>query len=223
MAGSQTVGQDGRSPARRLPFDAAERKKIIVLAVLAVVCAVVVLPQLLKDKGPAAANAATPVAAAQTAVDIDSVVAEMRSSLFAPIGTGGGEAVFTTVDEALDLFVGGVRPQPVPVKSLRTVVFGIPEALRTEEAASAKSLPVPQVAGAMGENDPMKVELSKLNLETVMISSRNRAAIINGEVLHEGELIDGFTIVSIGIDQVSLTKGGRQARLTLKKGSLSGI
>lgn len=215
MASGQTVGQDGGRRGRRLPFDAAERKKIIVLVVLAAVCGVVVLPQLWKSKGPATANAAT-ASGSGTTVDIESVVSEMRSSLTPPVKSEGGEAVFVTVDEALDLFVGSVRPQPVPVERLRLAVFGVPEAAEAKDAASVKSVLALKAAGQLNEGDPLKAELEKLNLETVMISSRNRAAIINGEVLHLGEMIEGFKIVAIEIGQVSLVKDGRPAKLKLK-------
>jgi hypothetical protein len=212
----QTTSQDGARSGRRLPFDASERKKIIVLAVLGVVCAAVVLPQLLKHKGPAEANASTATGAAATPLDIDAVVAEMRTSLTKPITNASGETVFTTVDEALELFVGGLRPQPVPVERLQLDVFGVPKAPVTDTPPPAAAAPS-KAAPGLSPDDPLKAELAKLTLETVMISSRNQAAIINGQVLHVGETVEGFKITLIEIGQVTVAKDGRLAVLALKQ------
>mgnify|MGYP001393600314 CR=1 FL=1 len=223
MASSvQTTSQDGTRSRRRLPFDASERKKIIVLAVLGVVCAAVVLPQLLKHKGPAQANAAAPAGAdAAATLDIDAVVQEMRTSLNKPIQSPSGETVFTTVDEALELFVGGLRPQPIPAEALQLGVFGVPKASTAETMAKAAPAALKAVP-ALDPEDPLKAELAKLTLETVMISSRNQAAIVNGQVLHVGEMVDGFKITAIEMGRVAVMKDGRTALLTLKQEPLPG-
>lgn len=217
MMQAQKIKPNGTPAARRLPFDASERKKVMVLAGLAIVCAVVVLPQLLKSKGPAAAMAATPGGAA-VSLDLEDTLRQMR----ADVKTGGaskGPLLFDNVDDALEVFVGGARPQLVPISELHLNVFGLP-ALQSRDA-DAGTL-VGQAAGrAAGtpeasEGDPAQAELDTVTLETVLQSSRNCAAIIDGQVLHVGEKVLSFTITMIETGKVTLTRDGKRYTLQLK-------
>jgi len=194
----------------RLPLDSAERKKLVVVVALAAVCALVVVVQLWRRKAPATAQAATGAAAAQT-IDLDAAVRQMQRAMHQPVVDK--HAAFTTVDEALDLFLGGAKAAAVAVEELRPAVFGLPELAATQQAASdaaaLKAEPAPDTS------DPDSTALAGLHLETVLVSARNRAAIINGQVLHCGETIEGFQVAAIEQGRVALTRNGKRFALTL--------
>jgi hypothetical protein len=208
----------GASTARRLPFDASERKKIMVLAGLAIVCAVVVLPQLLKNHGPATAMAATPGDAVVT-LDLEDTVRQMRADAKTGGATSGakkGPLLFNNVDDALDVFVGGARPQSVPVSELRLSVFGLPALLSPNADKGIQDAARAAAAVEAGAGDPAQAELDTVTLETVLKSSRNCAAIIDGQVLHVGEQVLTFTITKIETGEVTLQRDGKLYTLRLK-------
>ena len=203
-------GSASRRP-RRLPLDSAERKKLLVVVILAAVCAGVVLVQLWRKKGPTPAQASTG-ATATAPVNLDEVIRQMRMALHQPLG--GKHATFTTVDEALELFLSGTRTSAVPVEQLRPMVFGLPELDGAKTTPPDADLAAAEQAAADG--DPTTAALDKLQLETVLVSVRNRAAIINGQVLHCGETIDGFKVTAIEPGRVTLARDGKRFALTLK-------
>jgi len=210
MTGGQDESRRGPGQTARLPLDSAERKKLVLVVVLAAVCALVVVVQLWRRKAPAAAQAATGTAAAQT-VDLDAAVRQMQTATERRVVDK--HAAFATVDEALDLFLGGAKPAAVPVEALRPGVFGLPELAATKQAAAdadaLKAAPEPEAV------DPDSVALAGLHLETVLVSARNRAAIINGQVLHCGESIEGYKVTAIEQGRVALTRNGKRFALTL--------
>lgn len=55
-----------------------------------------------------------------------------------------------------------------------------------------------------------------LKLESVLVSSTRKVAVINGQVVAEGETIGGARVVSIAKDKVRLRKSGKTISLTLK-------
>lgn len=221
MTLAPTNEASGASTARRLPLDASERKKIMVLAGLAIVCVVVVLPQLLKNKGPSAAMAATPGSTVVT-LDLEDTVRQMRTDAKASGATSGvkkGPLLFNNVDDALDVFVGGARPQSVPVSELRLSVFGLPALLSPNAGKGMSSVQDAARAAAAveaGGGDPAQAELDAVTLETVLKSSRNCAAIIDGQVLHVGEQVLTFTITNIETGKVTLQRDGKLYTLRLK-------
>lgn len=199
----------GSRISRRLPLDARERKKVAVLILLAGVCALVLVPQLWKHRGPSTAYADS-ITAPQAAIDLEAVLEQMRSSFDKPVGEG---RVFETVDEALELFQGGARPLAVPVEELRERVFGVPLSVAGAKVRRELS---PALAAQAGDKSAVPAELKKLCLETVLVSSFNRAAIINGQVLHVGETVEGFRIEEIAIDRVSLSRDGKKYKMELQ-------
>lgn len=185
---------------------------MVVVVVLAAVCAVVVVVQLWRRKSPATAQAATGAGVAQT-IDLDAALRQMQGAMHQPVSDK--RATFATVDEALELFLSGAKPVAVPVDDLRPKVFGLPEsavaAQGAEDAEALKAQTEPEVEPL----DPDVAALGGLHLETVLVSSHNRAAIINGQVLHCGETIEGFEVDAIDQGRVALTRNGKCFALTL--------
>jgi hypothetical protein len=205
----------------RLPLDRSERKKVIALIVLVAVGAVVVGGQLWSKKGPAAAEAASPLMATSS-IDLEGLIKQIRQD-DTPVATtaAGSKPLFRNIDEALDVFLDGAKAPAVPLNQLRHPIFGVPEECRRVAAPVAPPEPAPAPAAGppspeAKKEDPAQAELAKLNLETVLVSSRNQAAIINGQVLHTGEMISGFQIVTITQGLVALERDGQKYELALK-------
>lgn len=57
----------------------------------------------------------------------------------------------------------------------------------------------------------------QLKLESVLVSDTRKVAVINGQVVAEGEKIGGARVVSIGKDKVRLLKSGKTISLTLEQ------
>lgn len=55
-----------------------------------------------------------------------------------------------------------------------------------------------------------------LKLESVLVSDARKVAVINGQVVAEGEMIGGAKVISIGKDNVRLRKSGKTISLTLE-------
>ncbi len=203
---------------RRLPLDAGERKKLLILAGLGVLCVIVVAVQLAGGNGPATAEAA-PAGGIATVMDFEAVLAKMRGRGGAASGKSASQDTFT-VDQALELFLGDTRPASVPVESFPSSVFGLPHTGNEpdEIESSRKWSEENTAAGTSDETadtDPLLSALEQIELETVLVSPRNRAAILNGQVLHSGETLCGFRIDRIEPGEVTLSRAGREFTLTL--------
>lgn len=199
-------------------FDQGERKKLKVLGALVAVGLLVVGMQVVRKKGPATAKAAGEVVTAAK-MDLAAVLQEMQSgqALSLP-GQGSGGVAFTSIDEALEVFAGGGKATPLPLEALRSDVFGVPKRFLQPPAppvAELKSAPVEEKA-AEPQVDPIDEEFATLRLVTCMVSARNRAAIINGNVLHCGETIGSFTVTEIAPSRVVLRHEAKQYTLTLQ-------
>ena len=130
---------------------------------------------------------------------------------------GSAEYQLGRIDEAMELFLGDIKAVTLPTDKIRCSAFGLPN----EPQKSGASAGVDGKLATAGQEqtepaDPVLAELSKLNLETVLVSARNRAAIINGQVLHCGETVNEFKIVEIEAGRVSMERGGKRYALQLK-------
>ncbi len=201
-----------------LPFDKGERKKVMVVGGLVVVALVVVSVQVFKKSGPSVAQAADG-AVVSVETDLKVALEQMRLDQM-PAAPGDGKATFQDVDQALEVFLGGAKPKGVPVDSLRGNVFGVPAEFMTPPAPDEAAMAARKAAGtaAKGEQevDPIEAELAELQLETCLVSARNRAAIINGQVLHCGEMVGGFKVLEIDPGRVTLAREGKQYSLMLR-------
>jgi hypothetical protein len=205
-----------------MTFDQGERKKLKILAVLVAIGAVVVVVQIVRKKGPATAMAAsTTTSVLPTKPDLAALLQEMQAGLMpSSRATQSPDALFTCIDEALDVFAGGNKPTPMPLESLPAEVFGVPRqflAPPKDVAEEVKSTPSPQLqAGDEPRTDPIAEEFATLRLMTCMVSQRNQAAIINGMVVHCGETVGSFTVKEIAPGQVVLTHDGKPYVLKLR-------
>jgi len=211
-------GEGGGRSGGRLSFSAPERKKVLTFAALGAVCLVIVAFQVCKRKGPATAEAAPAVSGTAAApVDLDQALQQMRDGDRQPETAGENKALCRTVDEAMELFLGDVKAATLPADKIRFSAFGLPEEPRKSSAlAAAGGKPATAGKEQAEPADPVLAELNKLNLETVLVSARNRAAIINGQVLHCGETVNEFKIVEIEPGRVSVERGGKKYALLLK-------
>lgn len=102
----------------------------------------------------------------------------------------------------------GVAVQPaVPVGSTGTV--------QTEPAAPVASGPVEWGADPFVRDWIMINELANLRLMATTLGGDGASALINDQILQEGDQIAGKRIVKIELDRVTLEQGGRTFTLTL--------
>lgn len=200
-----------------MPFDQGERKKVLILGGLVVAALLVVGVQVLRKSGPSVAQAAAG-AMANVKADLKTALEQMRLDQM-PTASGGGEAVPQKVDEALEVFLGSRKPKGAAIDSLRGNVFGVPAQFMTPPAPDEKAMtaedPAQTAEAGEQEVDPIEAALAKLQLETCLVSARNRAAIINGQILHCGETVGDFKVIEINPGRVTLVREGRQYTLTL--------
>ncbi len=208
----------------RLPIDRAERKKLLTLAVLGVVGLIVLMWTFLGGRSPSNAQAMVAEQAAQPAVDLEGALNEMQQGQRPAADSG---KLFGTVDEALDVFLDGWRTQSLPADELRLNVFAIRERVLDQVSPPTPEKPIgPAISTAPASGstnaataeveDPLLAQLRKMRLQTVLISSRNRAALIDGQVLHVGDVLDGFEIVTIDPKRVVVERDGKAYALTLR-------
>ncbi len=183
----------------RMFLDKGERKKVKILAGLVAVALLVVGLQVLKKAGPSVAQAASEEAASGRTT-LETALQQMRQELM-PMTPGADGMGVCSVEESLAVFLGGKKMKGGSLESLSPNVFGVPEEFKTP--------PVPdQDAGTAAESadsadshepevDPHEEAFAKLQLEICMVSTRNRAAIVNGRILHCGETVDGFTVIEL--------------------------
>ncbi|NIA21109.1 MAG: GspB domain-containing protein [Anaerolineaceae bacterium] len=201
-----------------MALDKGERRKVKILVVLVVVAVLVVGLQVLKKAGPSAAQAASGEAAfGRTA--LETALQQMRQEQM-PMAPGAEMTGVCSVAESLEVFLGGKRMKGVSLESLSPNVFGVPEEFKTPPAPDQDTV----TAEEPGEDadsdepqvDPNEEALAKLQLEICMVSTRNRTAIINGQILHSGEMIGGFTVLEIYPGRVTLVRDSKQFTLTIK-------
>lgn len=212
----RTTSSAARSVLDRLPVDPAERKKVLVLVALGAVCVLVVIVQVLrKTGGSTAAAATTAVATAPEAVDLDAIVREMQATMYRP--ASDATATFQTVSEAVGLLAGGGSAVTIGPEAMRLDAFGLPRLDEPALPGQVEAIAAPTEP----EADPVAEAFAGLELESILIGSRSRAAIINGKVLGEGERIDGFTVDAIAPGRVRLVRDGRVFTLKLKAYTLT--
>ena len=191
-------------------------KKLCMLGGLGVLGVVVLAWTFLGGKTPATAQAGMAVAGGPV-VDLEGALREMQSPAKAT-----GNKSFVTVDEALEVFLTGWKAQLIPVDQVRLNAFDLRSTVlaqavsaQTKAAEAAAAAKQAAVSGP-AKDDPLITQLRKMRLETVMVSSRNSAAIINGRVVGVGESVDGFVIAQIEPNRVVMQCDGRAFALTLR-------
>lgn len=65
-----------------------------------------------------------------------------------------------------------------------------------------------------------KSPATELKLDTVLVSPGRRVAVINGNVLREGDEVGGATIEQIDLQGVVINRGGQQVTLRLGLGEI---
>ena len=78
--------------------------------------------------------------------------------------------------------------------------------LSPSSSQSSTSIPLSQ--------GPDETSMRKLTLKAIAIEADHRSAVINRQVVYEGEVIEGYQIVSIQLKGVWLTRHGKKQFLT---------
>lgn len=147
-------------------------------------------------KGPAAASAEQ--------IQVQSNVEEALSKLIAaPLNTPGGKGTSAIVQT----FYYDARQRQIPPDKLRNNPF----VFRAAEVRPAPA-PVPKVETPATKPVSDATELTEatnavktLTLQSVVMGTRRRAAIISNNLLTEGQTIQGWTVTEIQPKEVTLT------------------
>lgn len=224
-------GGGGGGTKSRMPLDKNEQKKLRLLGLLCVVGVAVLAWTFLGNRSPNAAEAATAAGAMQPEVDLSAALAQMQQ----PPKTSP-DKLFATVDDALDIFLDGWKSQSMPAERLRLSAFDLRGTLAanadsaTPADASPAATPAASQSGgnaagrgnasrqtpADEQKDPLILQLQQMRLETVLVSARNKAAIIDGRVVNIGEEVDGFRVTHIEPHRVVVQRDGRAFALVLR-------
>lgn len=224
-------GVAGGGTKSRMPLDKNEQKKLRLLGLLCVVGVAVLAWTFLGSRGPKTAEAAAAAGAMQPEVDLSAALTQMQQPPKA-----APDKLFTTVDDALDIFLDGWKSQSIPADRIRLSAFDLRGTLaaNSSSAAPADASPAttPAASQSLGnaagrgpaggqppsgeEKDPLILQLQQMRLETVLVSARNKAAIINGRVVNIGEEVDGFRVTHIEPHRVVVQRDGRAFALVLR-------
>lgn len=214
---------------------AADKKKSVVLVTLLVVLLVVVGQLFLPKSIPEEAVAIVPTAPI-TAPTTDSnltrptpqVVSTNPGTAPTPVAVAG-QASRTRLTGRKTVVVDGLSREMVrdpfttkswgayPLSSAATALSaeekkqqknkpGILEQLRRQFADYQKSRQV--------ETEKFTMEIDSLQLQSTMTGTR-RSAYISGRLVHEGEMIDGFTVVRISDREVILSRNDARGSLRM--------
>jgi hypothetical protein len=124
-------------------------------------------------------------------------------------------ALLTPTEDAASIFEHDVRDQQVPIEQVKKDPFSLAMGDNTLESAG--------VNNAVEELDrrlaKYRSEMSKFDLQSIMLGSRN-IAVIDGEFYKVGDLLGSFRITAIEKLTVYLEAGGETFELTLQESGL---
>lgn len=91
----------------------------------------------------------------------------------------------------------------------------------TSIAKSSTPTPGQREVSRLPSQKPNPASLKKLVLKAVAIESQQRSAVINRQIVYEGEMIEGYQVVSIQLKGVWLSRHGKKKFLTFTSNTLS--
>lgn len=121
-------------------------------------------------------------------------------------------ALLTPTEDAASIFEHDVRDQQVPIEDVKKDPFSLALTNNTLEASS-----VDNAADQLGRKlAKYREELHKLDLQSIMVGSRN-IAVIGGEFYQHGDHLGSFSITGIEKFTVYLEASGAPFELTLQE------
>ncbi|MBX3394866.1 MAG: hypothetical protein KF841_05825 [Phycisphaerae bacterium] len=219
---------------------AADKKKSVILSVLLAVLLAVIVRAFVADESPAEAEALIPPASTSVSGVSTPTVRPTTVSI------GGASAAVGPNSSSGAGNYTVVRPKRTSSKKIavdgmsREIVrdpFVTPSWSRfpqdSQSTVQADGSANPAVESGPGILDSIRkqfslyqdarrqtvrkfdAEIDGLELQSTM-TGQNRSAYISGRLVHEGDEIDGFTVVNIREREVHLSKGGIHGRLRMK-------
>ena len=202
------------------------KKKVLVLAVLALAGAGVVAYQFLGGSSPKQAAAVTTVGGAAPAADTQDIEAILKG--FDSTDAGGvKDLTVARVEELVKKFDGYVAERQVPLKDIRSNPFVVAiEPKTSTEAAAAKAqaqtaVPDP-AAEARAKTQRIREAASRLVLGSVLVAGHSRLARSNGNLCRVGDAVEEFQIRAIERDRVRLTSEGETVEVCMPIGMKAG-
>jgi hypothetical protein len=218
---------------------AADKKKAAILGVLFVVLLVVVGQLFMSDSAPQEAVAIaivppTAVVPPPTPADQNLVRPTPEPTSMTPETAPNGTGLVPTTARPImtshkTVLVDGMSREssrdPFNTKSWdRFPLNSTPEQLTDEEKKNKKEEPgiLDQLRQRIAayqkdrkqETEKFTMEIDTLQLQSTLTGTR-RSAYISGRLVHEGEKIDGFTVVRISDREVILSKGDARGSLQM--------
>jgi len=163
-------------------------------------------------------------AVAEHEAKIDTALARLSSPQATnaddPIRPENMASLFDSTEAVVSMFTADVSDRQVPLQFLKKNPFLLP--IEKKDPTTPKIGVDPSIEAARLERERMQrmakleAEVRKLDLQSVVSSSRTPLAIINGEIMKTGTEVGSFTITSISGMSVELTAGDDQFTLSLE-------
>lgn len=197
-----------------------DKKKVIILAVLGTVAAVVVIWQFVGGDSPKAAAASTTAAKAAGASAPSMGAAAVESALReleAAAAKDEHEGLSVDRLEALVLkFNTYVQERQVPLAGLRVNPFEVSQVAATRAQQQTKDEQSDAQAEVEARRQRILATAAGLKLGAVLIAGTERAAMIGGKLYHVGDEVEGLRVVAIEPDGVTLVFEGERVSLRLR-------
>lgn len=107
----------------------------------------------------------------------------------------------------------GANDQSILIPSQKPISTEVINISENERRALRWGIDPFRVSGLQLETRPQAAELSKFRLTGILWSENRSAAIINDQIVHQGDSLNGCTILEIGKESVSIQCEGQMAEL----------
>jgi len=209
-----------REPQTRVNAGLGDKKKVIILVVLALGGASVAGYQFLGGKSPQAATAetaVTPVAGAPM-VDSASVDSALRQLEAKPQNAEEDTLSVAGVEELVRKFDTYVQDHQIPLGQLQVNPFEVV----LPKPASPSETPTSALAAAAEESKPSDAQkkvhdmATRFTLGSLMLVGDKAMAVINGKLCRVGDRVGEFEVETIDAERVVLTCNGEKTELRLR-------
>jgi len=206
-----------------------DKKKAIILVVLAVAGAGIAGYQFLGGGTPKEAAAVTTLSGAAPVADLQDIETALKG--FDSVDASGAkDFTVTQVEELVKKFDGYVAERQVPLKDLRPNPFAVAVEPKTEGEAAATQGQAPTqtaasdpAAEARAKAQRISEAASRLVLGSVLVAGNSRLAMINGNFCRVGDMVEGFAIAAIESDKVRVTSEDVTVDVRLPMSAKGGI
>lgn len=193
---------DGLGGELRTKKQKSEKKKVMILVVLAVLACAVFGWRFLQGKGPEAASGAL-----SNSPFVDEA-ASLLAELDVPASEVGVDAPGSlNVDEIVRRFYEYSEKRQVPLADLPVDPFA------DFVAQLSPPKPVEEETAEVFEEPPPEIVLGG-----ILVGPNGRTAILDGQLYHEGEMIKEYLVQRIDLETVLLVRGKDTMTLTTKEG-----